>query len=120
MTDGNGTSNRVKNGSGTEASSQLTRFGPGKIIVLGEHAAVYGEPVLAGAIQRGVTARAVSGVAGIQVPRDLSPAQGEALRRAFAAVSAIAKAPPVSVSVTSDLPVGMGLGSSAALSVAGS
>lgn len=114
-----GSASRPKNGGASaEARSELSAFGPGKIIVLGEHAAVYGEPVLAGAIQRGVTARAVSGVAGIQVPHDLSSVQGEALQRAFAAAAAAAKAPPVFVSVKSDLPVGMGLGSSAALSVA--
>src|SRR5262245_1966244 len=66
-----------------EAHAELTAFGPGKIIVIGEHAAVYGEPVLAGAIQRGVTARAVPGVSGIEVPHDLTAAQGEALERAF-------------------------------------
>jgi mevalonate kinase len=112
-------SKNAKNGLGfADVQGELTAFGPGKIIVLGEHAAVYGEPVLAGAIQRGVTARAVAGVSGIEVPHGLTPTQGEALERAFEAARMAVKAPPVFVSVKSDLPVGMGLGSSAALSVA--
>ncbi len=108
---------RARNGaaSSSEVRSELTAFGPGKIIVIGEHAAVYGMPVLAGAIQRGVTARAVPGPTRIQAPPELTPPQAEALQRAFAAAAGDVG---LSVSVTSDLPVGVGLGSSAALSVA--
>ena len=117
MTDGNGSRSKA-NGASAEARAELSAFGPGKIIVIGEHAAVYGHPVLAGAIQRGVTARAVPGVSGIQVSGELNPAQAEALQRAFEAARNAAGAPPVFVSVKSNLPVGVGLGSSAALSVA--
>ncbi|MBK7863345.1 MAG: mevalonate kinase [Archangiaceae bacterium] len=101
-----------------ESAAEHTAFGPGKIIVIGEHAAVYGEPVLAGAINRGITARAVAGESAIEFSSSLSAQQGQALQRAFAAAVKAAQAPAVRVSVSSDLPVGMGLGSSAALSVA--
>ncbi|MBL8950980.1 MAG: mevalonate kinase [Myxococcaceae bacterium] len=99
----------------SEPVGGLSAFGPGKIIVIGEHAAVYGEPVLAGAIAHGVTARAVPGAPGIELSANLEPAQFEALQRAYAAAS---KGAPLRVRVTSDLPIGVGLGSSAALSVA--
>lgn len=36
---------------------EFTAFGPGKIILLGEHGVVYGHPALAAPISRGVRAR---------------------------------------------------------------
>ena len=39
-------------------AAPLTGFGAGKVILLGEHAGVYGHPVLAGPLSRGVRARA--------------------------------------------------------------
>ncbi len=41
--------------------------GRGKVILLGEHAVVYGHPALAGAIDRGVTATARAGRLGVEV-----------------------------------------------------
>lgn len=104
--------------------------GHGKIIVLGEHAVVYGKPGLAAGLSRGAHARAVpAGEAtlavapwGVEVraAHAESDAEREMLRLAFAAVLAgYAGAPPaLRVEATVELPSGAGLGASAALSVA--
>jgi len=85
-------------------------FAPGKLILSGEHAVVYGHPAVAMAITRGTTVR-LSRRPGPSGAASADPR----LARALAAVL-----PPdgVGVSIDSDLPVGRGLGSSAALAVA--
>lgn len=100
-------------------SQVISAFGPGKIILLGEHGVVYGHPALAGAISRGVRASAEPAPeVSLELPGNLSPAQQDALERAFAVAAKKTKHPKVSVHVSSDLPLSMGLGSSGALSVA--
>lgn len=101
-------------------SSQFSAFGPGKIILLGEHGVVYGHPALAGAISRGVHATATADEEGpsIDFPEGLSESQTEVLERAFEVAVRKTKYPRVSVELNSDLPLSMGLGSSGALSVA--
>jgi mevalonate kinase len=97
----------------------------GKVILLGEHAVVYGVPALAAGIERGV--RAVAKPNGARVsslairswdtevteddPRDL----GRALR---ALVEVSRPVAPVAIEAFVDLPPGGGLGCSAALGVA--
>ncbi len=101
------------------SEEQRSAFGPGKVILLGEHGVVYGYPALAAPLSRGVHAVAVPARATrLEVPRGLSRPQKAALVRAFDAAARGAKSPPVSVRITSDLPPSMGLGSSGALSVA--
>jgi mevalonate kinase len=103
----------------SEVVQSSTSFGPGKVIVLGEHGVVYGYPALAAAISRGVRcwgepAESTS----LEIPEDISPAHQEALERAFARAAKKAKHPKISVYLESELPLSMGLGSSGAIAVA--
>ncbi|MET0592422.1 MAG: mevalonate kinase [Polyangiaceae bacterium] len=100
----------------------------GKVILLGEHAVVYGVPALVLGIDRGATADATA------VETKATPARSELtlgttervtedgssdVARAFAALLKTCNVSrPVHVSVTTELPAGAGLGCSAALGVA--
>ncbi len=101
-------------------------FAHGKIILLGEHAVVYGKPGLAAAIDRGVKAEAREAAEDLLF---LSPwgrvvradeGSEDALARAFAlALSGRDPARPrLEVHCEVDLPAGAGLGCSAAIGVA--
>jgi mevalonate kinase len=89
----------------------------GKVILLGEHAVVYGRPALASGIPIGIDATVDAG----DGPRLLSevPAGERGDRLVAEAAELVGLAPSrVVVRVRSAIPAGRGLGSSAALSVA--
>ena len=105
----------------------MTSVGLGKIILLGEHAVVYGFPALAAALDRGVTVAAVPTPAGGSLRIDIPAWNLRVLASDDHPVShsliAIADAlgvgrPPVTLVGDAQIPPGAGLGSSAALAVA--
>jgi mevalonate kinase len=79
---------------------------PGKVILLGEHAVVYGEPALAAAIDKGLT------VVVERAETTDCPDPFVAIAREAGWVGGFR------VEITSEIPLGSGLGSSAALGVA--
>ncbi len=92
---------------------------PGKIILLGEHAVVYGQPALAAAVRQRVQVELVEheGPLRLELPSGLT-APPEAVRAAGAMLAELGLPPRFVAKVQSELPLGGGLGSSAALGVA--
>ena len=85
-------------------------FGGGKLILVGEHAVVYGHPAIAFAVDRGTTVVLDTGAV-------RSDAIDVADGRLTSAIDAILGG-GYGIEIHSDLPIGRGMGSSAALAVA--
>ncbi|MFT3772191.1 MAG: mevalonate kinase [Minicystis sp.] len=130
---GAGRRGRHDGGAGGAAGPGLTEDGvkgtgraSGKVILLGEHAVVYGAPAIAVGIERGARAEATllpaGGKSRIAISGKVVYADAESpgkLGRALAALLAAGSAlPPVRIEATSELTPGGGLGSSAAIGVA--
>lgn len=120
--------------------SAATGVAPGKVILLGEHAVVYGRTAIAAAIDRqvrvsvvpqAVSPRVVCGEGSARVeapfalnlfaPKESEPSpQATRLEQATLRAAAILgiEAHDLRIEIASDLPTAVGLGSSAALSVA--
>ena len=108
-------------GARTTVASDLVGFGPGKVILIGEHAAVYGHPVLAGPLSWGVTARGTpASRCSLAVPPGarLTRKARKLLAAAFDRAARACGRPKIRVALESEIPVSMGLGSSAAVGVA--
>ncbi|MEL6343291.1 MAG: mevalonate kinase [Myxococcota bacterium] len=97
----------------SSSSDVIQGFAPGKLILSGEHAVVFGHLAIAIAVDRGttVTLTARSGPTRIEH----ADIHDDRLQQA---VDALLPAQGLSVGITTNLPVGRGMGSSAALSVA--
>jgi mevalonate kinase len=94
--------------------------GNGKTVLLGEHAVVYGMPAIAAGISLGATARARSSASSsIRIAeREARAGDGSELGRALEQICSTLHVGPHRVEVDVNLPLGSGLGGSAAIGVA--
>lgn len=112
----------------------FTATAPGKIILFGEHAVVYGHPALAVPVTKVCAKATITGESQAKVPemRVVAPDIGldaplsglkpgnparEVIKSVFATLG-VTQIPPCTLTVTSTIPIASGLGSGAAISAA--
>ena len=88
----------------------VTCSSPGKIFLCGEHAVVYGEPAIACAIDLRTRVRVREG----KKSKITSPYVAGAVKK----ISELVELEGVNIDINSDIPIGSGLGSSAAVTIA--
>lgn len=96
-------------------------FAAGKVLLFGEHSVVHGHPAVAAALELGVTAKAVEGPLSVTCADwGLAAAPGDGSKVGAAIENLVAALPfdGATVTFTSTVPPGAGLGSSAAMAVA--
>jgi hydroxymethylglutaryl-CoA reductase len=87
-------------------------YAGGKVILVGEHVVVHGQPAIVGGLDRGVRVEIGAVTEAAAADERVTEVVGLAARLLGLG------APPRAIRISGDLPVGMGLGSSAALAVA--
>ena len=106
-----------------DGTGSTSGFGHGKVILLGEHAVVFGQPAVAAGIRAGVRAHASPGCGAISAPAWGLEAQvgddsltGQAVGRLMDSLHSDARS--LDFWLEADVPARAGLGSSAAMAVA--
>lgn len=100
----------------------ITVSAPAKIHLLGEHAVVYGKPALLASIDKRIYVRIKNKESRIKNNIIIDSSYGDKLIKesikVFQRAFSMDRIPPIEIEVTSQIPVGSGLGSSAAVAAA--